>query len=113
MKTHNTSEVEGTEEAPGVLMRTVIGAKEGAQRFVMRRFEIEPGGSTPYHSHDWEHEVFILSGQGTVRSKEGETTLKQEDVVFLEPNEEHCFTNKGQEPLRFVCVIPRMEGAPQ
>ncbi|MFP3903820.1 MAG: cupin, partial [Armatimonadota bacterium] len=30
----------------------------GAPNFAMRRFVVEPGGSTPYHTHDWEHEVY-------------------------------------------------------
>jgi len=27
-------------------------------------------------------------------------------VVFVAPNEDHCFINTGSGPLRFICVIP-------
>ena len=72
----------------------------------MRVFEVEPGSSTPFHSHSWEHEVFVLSGQGVVIGEEGETPISSGSVVFVAPNEQHCFANNGNEPLRFICVIP-------
>jgi len=106
MKIYNYLDVEPIEDAPGVLRRVVIGTEQGAPRFTMRVFEIQPGSSTPFHSHWWEHEVFVLSGEGTVKSGEGETSIAKGSVVFVEPNEEHCFTNRASETLRFICVIP-------
>ena len=111
MKVCNYLDVEPTEERPGVLLRTVIGAQDGAPRFAMRVFEVAPGSSSPAHSHWWEHEVFILSGQGVVRSSQGETELREGVVVYVAPNEEHCFINRGSDALRFVCVIPRVEAS--
>ena len=109
MKMFDYRDVEGTEEKPGVLMRTVIGADEGAPRFAMRVFETKPDASTPLHSHWWEHEVFVLSGRGLVHGQTGETEIQSGSVVFIEPNERHCFSNTGDELLRFVCVIPLVE----
>ena len=106
MKIYNYLDVEPIEDAPGVLRRVVIGTEQGAPRFIMRVFEVQPGSSTPFHSHWWEHEVFVLSGQGIVKNREGETSIGKGSVVFIEPNEEHCFTNRGSETLRFICVIP-------
>ena len=37
----------------------------------MRHFEIEPGGTTPLHEHEWEHEAFILTGGGVVYRQGG------------------------------------------
>lgn len=109
MKVKSYSETEPTEEAPGVLQRVVIGADEGAPRFVMRVFEVKPGSSTPFHSHWWEHEVFILSGKGIVKGEGREESIKEGTVVFIAPNEEHCFTNTGNDTLRFICVIPLLD----
>jgi quercetin dioxygenase-like cupin family protein len=72
----------------------------------MRVFEVSPGYSTPYHTHDWEHEVLILAGTGKVRGHDGETPLSEGTAVFIAPNEEHCFINAGDDVLRFVCIIP-------
>jgi quercetin dioxygenase-like cupin family protein len=106
MKVHNYRQVEGRNEAPGVALRVVAGPEEGATNFVMRVLEVQPKSSTPYHSHNWEHEVFILSGRGVIKTEDGERQLSREDVVFIPANEKHCFTNTGDELLSFICVIP-------
>lgn len=90
----------------GVKMRRVIAEKEGAENFVMRVFEVEPGGNTPLHSHAWEHEIFILSGGGIVVDQSGENEVKPGDVVFVPGGEKHQFKNPGHEPLEFICLIP-------
>jgi quercetin dioxygenase-like cupin family protein len=106
MKVRNYLEIEPAEDMPGVLRRVAIGAEDGAPRFVMRVFDVSPGSSTPFHSHRWEHEVFVLSGKGRVKSEEGEKSITEGTVVYVAPDEEHCFTNSGNDILRFICVIP-------
>jgi quercetin dioxygenase-like cupin family protein len=106
MKVNNYADTQPTEESPGVLKREVITAKDGAPNFCMRVFEVEPGSSTPSHSHPWEHEVFVLSGEGVVVGAQGETPIGTGSVVFVAPNEHHCFVNTDSETLRFICLIP-------
>lgn len=90
----------------GVSKKVAIGPKQGAPSFVMRIFELAPGVSTPFHTHDWEHEVFILAGTGALVEEKTETPLKPEDAVLIPPKEKHCLTNKGKETMRFICVVP-------
>ena len=59
-------------EAEGVAMRWVIAKNDGAPNFAMRVVEVQPGGSTPHHQHEWEHEVFVIEGQGVVRGSQGD-----------------------------------------
>jgi quercetin dioxygenase-like cupin family protein len=99
-------DVKPVQELPGVLKREVITAADGAPNFCMRVFQIDPGVSTHSHSHEWEHEVFILSGRGTVVHNSTKTPIGKDSVVFLAPNEHHCLINNGKTPLRFVCLIP-------
>ena len=106
MKVSKYLDKEPTQELPGVLKREVINADDGAPNFCMRVFEVEPGSSTPSHSHPWEHEVYVLDGQGVAVSQQGETPIARDSVVFVLPDEHHCFTNNGNETLRFICVIP-------
>ncbi len=106
MKISNYRESEPIEEVKGVSRREVITADDGAPLFSMRVFEVGPDSSTPSHSHPWEHEVFILSGRGVVAGEQGAVPIGKESVVFVAPNEPHCFVNTGNEPLRFICVIP-------
>ncbi|HOS95621.1 MAG TPA: cupin domain-containing protein [Armatimonadota bacterium] len=93
-------------EASGVSVRWVISDADGAPGFALRVFEIEPGGYTPRHQHPWEHEVFVLAGEGCVRSASGETRLSEGTAVLVEPDELHQFANPGGVPFRFICVVP-------
>jgi len=92
--------------------RGCCGEDEGQlPNFVMRVFDVEPGASSPRHSHDWEHEVFVLLGKGRVYGGGKEVSLSPGYTVFVPPMEEHQFTNTGDEVLRFVCLIPLVEEA--
>jgi quercetin dioxygenase-like cupin family protein len=95
------------EGAKGVRMRVVVGEEQGAPNFVMRVFDVEPGGHTPYHSHDFEHEVFVLAGSGRHQEEGRQTSLRTGDVVFVAPGVLHQFAAAEEEGLRFICVVPK------
>jgi quercetin dioxygenase-like cupin family protein len=92
--------------AKGISGRIVIGKNDGANNFCMRIFEVSPSGSSPRHSHDWEHEIFIHSGAGEVYSNGGWIEVSAGSVLFIPGKEEHQIRNKGKELLVFACLIP-------
>ena len=92
--------------AENTTVRWLISEKEGAPNFAMRLFEIDPEGYTPLHTHAWEHEVFILCGEGVVVNKDGEYPVSFGSVVFVPGNETHQFKNTASEPLRMLCMVP-------
>lgn len=92
--------------APGVTVRWVIAEADGAPHFAMRVFEVQPGMSTEHHTHWWEHEVFVLSGSGRVRSEQGEHPVGEGSVVYIPGGEKHQFVNDGDAVLRFICLVP-------
>ncbi len=92
--------------AVGCRVRWLIGAADCALNFAMRQFEVAPGGHTPRHSHPYEHEVFVLEGEGVVSEKDADHRLKAGDVVYVKPDEVHQFRNTGSKPLKFLCLIP-------
>lgn len=94
------------EGAHGCTVRWLLGQADGTPTFAMREFEVAPGGYTPRHSHDYEHEVFVLSGDGVVYEGDQKHKLTAGDVVFVQPNEVHQFQNTGAAPMRFLCLIP-------
>lgn len=100
-------EVEAQEAAEGVTMRVPIGPDQGAPFFNMRVFEVEPGHATPHHSHWWEHEVFVLSGQGVVLTEQGEKPVAAGTTVLVPGGDMHRFRNTGGEVLRFLCLVPQ------
>jgi quercetin dioxygenase-like cupin family protein len=94
------------EGAQDCKVRWLIGEKDQAPTFAMREFEVAPGGHTPKHFHDYEHEVYVLAGRGTIVDGDREQPLAAGDVVFVAPNDVHQFKNTGSEPMRFLCLIP-------
>ena len=95
-----------TEGASKVKVRWLITKEMGAQNFAMRVFEVEPNGYTPLHNHAWEHEVFILEGNGHLFDGKKVTPFKADDVIFVPPDEMHQFKNTGKDLLKFLCLIP-------
>ena len=110
MKTGRESDIEGkpaeVDKAKGVRMKILMSEQDGAPTAVMRVFDVAPGGYTPFHTHDWEHEVYVLQGRGVVREGEKEHALEKGTFVLVEPGEEHQFINRGDDALRFICVVP-------
>jgi quercetin dioxygenase-like cupin family protein len=95
-----------TEGATGTTIRWLIAKDDGAPNFAMRLFEIEPGGQTPLHDHENEHEVFVLEGEGTVRREGKDIPISPGTAVFVPGGEKHCFKNSGEAPFRFLCLVP-------
>ena len=92
--------------AHGCTVRWLLSESDGTPTFAMREFEVAPGGYTPRHSHDYEHEVFVLEGSGVVFEGDTQHKFTAGDVIFVQPNEVHQFRNTGPEPMRFLCLIP-------
>jgi len=92
--------------ASKVRVKWLITKAMGAKNFAMRLFEVEPNGYSPLHTHPWEHEVFILEGNGIVFDGEKATPFKANDVVFIPSDERHQFKNTDRKQLKFLCLIP-------
>ncbi len=92
--------------AKAVSARLAIGKADGAARFCMRIFEIGPGGYSPKHRHDWEHEIFFHAGHGEVLLGGERREVLAGHVAFIAGGEEHQIRNTGETDLTFVCLIP-------
>lgn len=92
--------------AEGCKVRWLVGKSDGANNFSMRQFEVASGGFTPKHSHPYEHEVFVLKGEGIVLEGDVEHKIKSGDVLYVSPDEVHQFKNIGESSLEFLCLIP-------
>ena len=105
---HYTSYLAETfgDEAPGTTIRWVIGEKEGAPNYALRVIEVAPGGHTPHHAHNFEHENFVLEGEGTVTVGQETHPIKPGYVAYVPPGVKHQYVNTGDTPLKFLCGIP-------
>lgn len=100
------SQVVEMEGAKGCSVRWLVSESDGAPTFAMRQFQVDVEGHTPRHSHPYEHEVFVLEGQGVVYEGNVEHPLKAGDVIFVKPDEVHQFRNTGSVPMKFLCLVP-------
>ncbi len=94
------------EGSAGCQVRWLIGQNEHAPNFAMRQFEVAVGGHTPKHFHPYEHEVFVLRGQGQIMENDQSRPINAGDCIYVAPDEIHQFRNTGNQPLEFLCLIP-------
>lgn len=105
--TKSPVEIEGAKD---VDIRWLISKADGAENFAMRMFELQPGGSTPLHTHPHEHEVYIVQGQGVFVYEGKQYPFNTDYAIFVPGGKEHCFKNTGDSTLRFLCIIPATAG---
>jgi len=93
--------IEGAEK---IKVQWLFSPKDNVPNFSFRIFHLEPGGCSPRHTHDWEHEVLILEGEGEVFANGEYKSFKKGDVFFIPGGEEHQFISKTSG--KFICLIP-------
>lgn len=86
--------------------RPLISKDDGAPHYTMRIFEIEEGGFIRDHQHPWEHELFVIEGEGEIRIGDKVYRVKPGDAIFIPENVVHSYRNVGKGVWRFICVIP-------
>jgi len=95
------------EGAECTTVRWLIAEPEGAPTFYMRLFEIGPKGCSPHHAHDWEHEVYILDGEGGLVGENESYPLRPGDAVLVPGGEIHHFESAGGKIMKMLCLIPK------
>ena len=72
-----------------------------------------PKGKTvcPYHSHSAESELYlVVSGQGSIRDKDGSTIMTAGDAFFFGPGEAHQLANAGEEDFVYYVIADNPRG---
>ena len=80
---------------------------EGSSNFAVRHCEIEPDGCSPYHSHPWEHEMFVLEGKGSILGNKETKPIRAGDSISIPSEEIHQIKNTGKKTLKILCMIPK------
>lgn len=94
--------------ASGVTKRVLIGPDENAPTFYLRHFTVDSAGHTPLHRHSWEHEIFVLSGSGSLQVEDERAPLEPGMAAFVPSEALHQLT-AGKDGLVFLCLIPAVE----
>lgn len=91
----------------GVKKQIVIGPKDGSEEIIIRHFTLEPGASTPRHTHDFPHLLRIEGGTGVAVDADGqEHPISPGDFVYVKDNELHNFKNTSSDEFKFTCTVP-------
>ena len=109
MLSRNYRDVEKEPVGNDKSVRWVIGKPEDAPNFAMRVIEFEEGAVFETHQHPYEHEIFVLEGEGMAEGPDGKIDMRPGIALFIPPSEPHGYRNTGKGPLRFICVIPHIE----
>jgi quercetin dioxygenase-like cupin family protein len=97
------------EGAKDVSKQLPISGADGSPFFSFRVFTIEPGGHSPYHTHEFEHLNYIIEGRGALVDEKGEeNSLKQGDFALVLPGEKHQYRNASADhPFVMICAVPK------
>ena len=102
----NVNDTEELRTPHGKLVKWLLPKEIGTPNFEMRYFEVSRESKSSSEAHPFEHEVFVIKGEGIIKSGEKEYKVKVGDAILIFPNEPHQFFNFEKEPLGFICVIP-------
>ncbi len=75
--------------------------------YVARHFTVAPGTETPFHTHEWPHYILFQSGQCTAEIDGELYDLGKDCWAHVPPGAEHFIKNTGNEPLVFICIVPK------
>jgi Uncharacterized conserved protein, contains double-stranded beta-helix domain len=96
-------EIDGAKDTS---IRWLISPRTGAKNFAMRYFIIKKGGHTPLHKHDYEHEIFVVKGEGWLTHGSETDKMCPGSFALVKPDELHQLKNESSETLEFICLIP-------
>lgn len=103
---YNDVFLEKVENAKDAFIQWLIKKEDGAPNFALRRIVLKSGGSSPHHSHNYEHEIYVLSGQGKALLDEKEFPLNDGCFLLIKPNLKHQIINIGKNDFIFLCIVP-------
>ena len=79
----------------GINAARLINLDDNPPTCTLSYSQIEPGKTSSHHIHEWEHEVYIIEGTGTLFCDGKEYPVKAGDAMFIPPNVDHYTLNNG------------------
>ena len=99
----NVESMKPNDEMPGVKKRVLVGKEHGARKFYLRHYTIAPGTVMSLDKHVYEHELFVIAGEGTYECDGAQRTVRAGDAIWIQSNQVHRVNNLGSEPLIVLC----------
>lgn len=89
-----------------VVKRVLVSPADGWDGWVMRLFDIAPGGHTPRHAHDWPHINFVAEGRGELLVDGVDHDLAPGSYAYVPGGAPHQFRAAPDEALSLICIVP-------
>jgi quercetin dioxygenase-like cupin family protein len=83
---------------------TLLAEKDTAGRFCLVDMHIPPGGGPPPHRHDFEESFIVLEGEIEATFRGVKTVAGAGQTLHIPANAPHQFQNKGDLPVRLLCI---------
>jgi len=93
-------------EARSASMKVLIDGNGGWKDHVMRVIELEEGGFSPKHTHDWPHINYMIEGKGILHIDGRDYPVTAGSYAFVPGGKLHQFRNNGSAPFKFICIVP-------
>lgn len=97
---------EAVDAAEGLQKGVLLGPRDGAPNFALRRFTLEAGATVPRHTNAVEHEQYVLTGEYTVGLGGEEYDVEPGDALFIPAGTVHLYANEGPDDAAFLCAVP-------
>lgn len=100
----NYDEIEKIPMEGGAAIRWLITHRDGAPNFSMRLINVPAGQNTPFHSHNYEHEIYVIEGEMEATIGNEKFHASEDNFVYIPPNEHHGM--RAIRDLKIICVVP-------
>ncbi|HHV7524597.1 cupin domain-containing protein [bacterium M00.F.Ca.ET.228.01.1.1] len=97
--------IQSHDRGGGARTTPMVVPSVGATTFINGITEFDPGTAIPFHSHNCEESVILLSGHAYLDIDGDVHELKPLDTTFIPPNVPHRFRNKSDvEPMKILWI---------
>lgn len=104
------SEIASHDRGGGARTTPLVVPSLGATRFINGITEFAPGAEIPFHRHNCEESVMLLSGQAWLDIGDAVYELNTLDTTFIPPDVPHRFRNKSQiAPMKILWIYASTE----
>lgn len=88
--------------------QVLLGDKDGAPHFAMRKFTMGAGGGMPRHTNAVEHEQYVLGGRARVTIGDETHEVAAGSVLYIPAGAPHDY-QVLEAPFEFLCMVPNEE----
>jgi len=86
-------------------VQVLLGERDGAPHFAMRKFSMGEGGGMPRHTNQVEHEQYVLAGRARVTIGDRAHEVAAGDVLYIPAGAPHSY-QVVEAPFEFLCMVP-------